>query len=38
MRFKAGIWGKTKVNDLKAVNKMVRRMPSPPLGPMVRGA
>lgn len=38
MRFKAGIWGKSKVNDLEAVNKIVRRMPSPPLGPMVRDA
>ena len=37
MRFKAGVWGKSKINDLEAVNKTVRRRPSPPLGPMVRG-
>ena len=37
MRFKAGVWGKSKINYLEAVNKTVRRMPSPPLGPMVSG-
>lgn len=29
--------GKSKINDLEAVNKTVRSMPGPPLGPMVSG-